>query len=96
MLCFGPDRTIIWATLNFPGSWSNWELVLQLYKLLKTVSDGYSLASDSVFCRANMAGYIIRQLKSDEIEQYSSTMSVQTFIPSNVIAWLLSIHQSAE
>ncbi len=69
VLCFGPDSTIIimiiWATLIFSGSWRDWELALQLYKLLKTVPASYCLAADNTCCSDNMAGYIMQlgQLK---------------------------------
>jgi hypothetical protein len=83
--------------LNFPGSWSDGELARQLYRLLKTVPDGFSIAADSAFCRADMAGQILRPLKNDEIERYSRSLSVQRFIATIKRHRLaLSIRQSAE
>ncbi len=48
LFLFGPDGCIM-CTLNWPGSWSDAALARELYKLLKELPEGFSIAADSAF-----------------------------------------------
>jgi hypothetical protein len=97
LFCFAPDGTIIWCTINFPGSWADGELAKRLYSLLETVPPGFFIAADCAFNRADMAGKIIRPLKSDELTRYADSVSVRAFVAHVKRHRLaLSIRQGAE
>jgi hypothetical protein len=83
----------MWCTLNWPGSWSDTALARHLYKLLKELPEGFSIAADSAFTPADMASLIIRPLKSDEMVRQSSTVSVKQFKHHRLA---LSIRQTAK
>ncbi len=69
----------------------------QLYAILKELPEGFSIAADSAFTRADMASRIIRPLKSDEMERAGRTVSVRQFVAAVKRHRLaLSIRQSAE
>ncbi len=83
--------------LNYPGSWSDGDLAKQLYLLLDELPQGMAIATDSAFSRGDMAGKIVRPLKCDELERYSSSISVKAFIAVVKRHRLaLSIRQAAE
>jgi hypothetical protein len=63
------DGTIVWCTLNFPGSWADGELAKRLYSLLEGLPAGFAIAADCAFNRSDMAGRIIRPLKTDELSR---------------------------
>ncbi len=97
LFLFGPDGCILWCTLNWPGSWSDAALARQLYTILHELPEGFSIAADSAFTRADMASRIILPLKSDEMERASLSVSVRQFVSAIKRHRLaLSIRQSAE
>ena len=71
---FAPDGTIIWATVNWPGSWPDGKLAKELYVLLKDIPDGFAIAADSAFSRADMANKIVRPLVSIACEILDATI----------------------
>ncbi len=97
LFLFGPDGCVLWCTLNWPGSWSDAALARQLYDILLQLPEGFCIAADSAFTRADMASRIIRPLKSDELARYANSVSVKQFVAAVKRHRLaLSIRQSAE
>ncbi len=70
LFCYASDGTVIWCTLNYPGSWADGDLAKQLYLLLDELPEGMAIAVDSAFCHGDMAGKILCPLKTDKIERY--------------------------
>ncbi len=97
LFCFGPHGTIIWCTLNFPGSWADSELAKHLYSLLETRPAGMAIPADCEFNCTDMVGKIIRPLKSNELTRFASSVFVSQFVAHvQSSSPALSIRQAAE
>ncbi len=66
---FAPDGpgTIVYATVNFPGSWHEGQRAEELYRILNRVPSPDASAGESAFNRKDMAHKIMRPLKSDQL-----------------------------
>ncbi len=73
-------RTIMWCTLNYPGSWHDADLAKQLDRLLDELPEGFAIAAHSVFTHKEMAGKILLPLKSDKLDCLSHGVSVKQFV----------------
>jgi hypothetical protein len=71
LFVFVPDETIVYATVNFPGSWHDGHFAEELYTISTNIPTPFCLAADSEaeFNHKDMANKMTRHLKSDELEK---------------------------
>ena len=95
--CFSADGVIIWANLNYFGSWNDGEMSRVFGEKLSDPTrnvDGHGVLSDSAFpVSREMFGRIITPLKNGDLEKAHKDARPSLIRPSSAIT---SMRQSAE